>query len=234
MVWEQLREEPGKDQLYNSSTMQYNALKYASSYLRDDQGLKWFAEYGCVLVTQKTSNHVHHRVALNLLGLDSSRFEMHCHERSGPHSNNGKVQTFEILHVGTVLSNDLPDFHAKFERILCHASSRTKDKRSASSGKQGHQRTPAFIHACQRQAMLCKCLSGEQCRCQEQLPKGGFMDVGLHTGGRGTDTSWALAQKLEKEIIEIASTGKSDYSQLYDYLDTAQCILSSAAIKTAR
>eukprot|EP00957_Ditylum_brightwellii_P078730 5986332-Ditylum_brightwellii.AAC.1 len=77
---------------------------------------------------------------------------MHCYQQAGPFSYDAKLGKYKVLHVGMIMSNDLPVFYKKFNRIFGHASRRNKDQRTSSGGKQGHQRTPAFMHACLRQA----------------------------------------------------------------------------------
>ena len=79
-------------------------------------------------------------------------------------------------------------FGEKFTKIFDNASARTGKSRSASVGKQGHQRTPVYIRALFQQAYQCDC--DGKCFCEEVLPKGGMTDCGLHTGGLERDTRY--------------------------------------------
>lgn len=78
--------------------------------------------------------------------------------------------------------------------VLMHQARHiTKQGRSAARDEQGHQKTPAFVSAVLEDAFL-KCQHdairvGDKAFTQT---KGGFTDVGLHTGGLPRDTSWAL------------------------------------------
>jgi hypothetical protein len=58
--------------------------------------------------------------------------------------------------------------------------------------KSGFQRTPSFIFAVIKDAILQQ--QQQSCK-QESMPRGGFTDVGLHTGGMPRATAWPLVQQ---------------------------------------
>jgi hypothetical protein len=61
------------------------------------------------------------------------------------------------------------------------------------NSKSGFQRTPSFILAVIKDSLL---QVQQQLSCkQESMPKGGFTDVGLHTGGMPRATAWPLVQQ---------------------------------------
>ena len=64
---------------------------------------------------------------------------------------------------------------------------------------QGHQKTPAFIHALYREAF------GKP----NQTPRGGFTDVGLHTGGQERDTAWPLVCAAFFQVLRNHASGFS-------------------------
>jgi hypothetical protein len=137
------------------------------------QKIDWMPEYGCALM-KSTADCPSGEVALNLIALDMHRFQ--STSKSSP-SGYAYVDTafatdYEVLHIGICTIQELPNRLSEFQGLLVLAQSQTGGKRSARGGKQGHQRTPAFIHALYRQVF-----SGTQ-----ELPRGGMTDVGIHTG----------------------------------------------------
>ena len=78
-------------------------------------------------------------------------------------------------------------------------SKRHGDKRSAAGGKQGHQRTPAFIHAILKQSL------DNNTSSDEMQPLGGLTDVGLHTGGEKRDTCYSLVRSVFQWFLDQAS-----------------------------
>ena len=104
------------------------------------------------------------------------------------------AKSVATLHVGEVELFKLEDFNSRFNVLLSKASERKGAERSAAGERQGHQKTPAFIHALFVQAINCRCAL--KCNCEEVLPKGGFTDVGRHTGGEARDTCFALVRSV--------------------------------------
>ncbi|KAL3776347.1 hypothetical protein ACHAW5_003521 [Stephanodiscus triporus] len=147
--------------------------------------IDWMPEYGCALMKSKAGCTAE-IIAFNLISLDLHQFET----RSKPSCNgynyvdNSLPAGYQVLHIGTCNIDDLKARQDLFSSKLAAAQTRTGEKRSAAGGQQGHQKTPAFIHALYREVF------GMQ---PEQLPRGGWTDVGMHTGGQETrPTAWPL------------------------------------------
>jgi hypothetical protein len=102
------------------------------------------------------------------------------------------------------------EHHAPFLELLHNlirqAEMVTGNSRSAAGGKQGHQKTPAFVHALALKALEitiaeAEAGSGSKDEAEEvepRQPRGGFTDVGLHTGGTPRDTAWPLVREALK------------------------------------
>ena len=98
------------------------------------------------------------------------------------------------LHVGNLDAERMGEFQESFSTSLARAKERKGDSRSAATNKQGHQRTPPFIYA-----VACDALANIDADSTGQLesnPRGGFTDVGLHTGGAARDTCWPLVRAV--------------------------------------
>jgi hypothetical protein len=98
---------------------------------------------------------------------------------SNPHS-------FLVLTCGETVNFDFFDV---LSIKLSLAQKLTGDLRSAAGKRQGHQKTPSFI-----ESLIYDCLSEENRNPKKHLPKGGFTDVGKHTGGNERDTVVSLIQ----------------------------------------
>ena len=155
----------------------------------------WLPKYGCAL-NKSTDGCMPGEVAVNLIALDLHQFQT----TSKVSSNNSfnYVDTafatgYQLLAIGICNEDELPAHEEAFQRLLSSAQSRSGDERSARGGKQGHQRTPAFIHALYRQVFTKV----------EELPRGGFTDVGLHTGGEPRSTSGSLVfSALNQALVD--------------------------------
>ena len=79
--------------------------------------------------------------------------------------------------------------------LLSKAAERKGDKRSAAGNEQGNQKTPAMIQAVLQDALAKR---------EEGVtpPRGGFTDVGLHTGGLPRNTSWPLVRAVLQSVLE--------------------------------
>lgn len=80
-----------------------------------------------------------------------------------------------------------------------------KLEHKAKDGAKGFQRTPAFIHACASAA-----LSGGGAEAVK-MPRGGFTDVGQHTGGIPRSTAWALVREM-LQVRACKRTGGACFS----------------------
>jgi hypothetical protein len=142
-------------------------------------------------------------VALNLISLDLHRFQTSSKLSIGGYSyvDTAFATDYEVLHIGTCTIDELPENEQAFQSLLAKVQSRTGDNRSAKGGQQGHQRTPAFIQALYQQVFSSSSV--------EQLPRGGFTDVGLHTGGEPRSTAGPLVFSALKQALQ-------DYERRFD------------------
>ena len=102
--------------------------------------------------------------------------------------------------MGDVQIDKLYDFWAIFEKLLEDVKLRKGDKRSAARNEQGHQKTPTMI-----QAVLLDALADLVRKTDLLTPaRGGFTDVGLHTGGHARNTTWPLVIAVLQIILESA------------------------------
>ncbi|KAL7553023.1 hypothetical protein ACHAWF_016264 [Thalassiosira exigua] len=162
--------------------------------------IDWMPEYGCAVI-KTNAGCTSGAIALNLIGLDLHQFQTTSKSASNSYSyiDSAIAKAYEVFHIGTCSVEKLEDVQGEFKRLLATAKTRTGDKRSARGGKQGHQRTPAFIHALYREAF-----GGSP----NQLARGGLTDCGLHTGDhQNRDTSpplvfYSLRQALEDRESE--------------------------------
>lgn len=147
--------------------------------------IDWLPGYGCA-VMESTNGCQSGEVALNMIALDLHRFQTTSKSSLEGHQyfDTGYATDYEVLHIGICAIEELPERKSAFQILLENALSRSGEERSARGDKQGHQRTPAFIHALYRQAFNSSTV--------EELPRGGFTDVGLHTGGESRSTAGPL------------------------------------------
>jgi hypothetical protein len=102
--------------------------------------------------------------------------------------------------MGTLPLEDYPKFLERMENLLELAEKNRDDKRSVAFNPQGNQKTPSFIQAIIRDALETLHTEGEVHPLT--TPRGGFTDVGLHTGGHARDTSWPMVRAVLQVIIE--------------------------------
>lgn len=102
-----------------------------------------------------------------------------------------------VLHCGQLPADQLPAFRTQLAGVQNKIDQRKGDARSAAGGRKGHQKTPAMMRAVALQALatLEAKVAGDKRELPEELPKGGFTDVGLHTGGLPRDTAWYLVRE---------------------------------------
>lgn len=159
-----------------------------------EERIDFMPEYGCALMKSK-AGCASGVIALNLIALDLHQFETRS-ERTpdGYHYvDDASPGGYQVLHVGKCNLVDLKARREVFSSKLAAARTRTGEKRSAAGGEQGHQRTPGFIHA------LCREAFGMQ---QTQLARGGWTDVGMHTGGQERrPTAWPLVTSCLYQLL---------------------------------
>jgi hypothetical protein len=149
-------------------------------------------EYGCALVCVASLGCAPEKTArLHLVGPDAWAFGIRGDAFYA--TADGFVQ----LYAGSVRLADLRAVFTNFRARLTKAQSIKGDARSAADGKQGHQKTPAFILA-----LLQDALQGGSDAAGTHLPRGGVTDVGLHTGGARRATAWPLAAAVIRVVME--------------------------------
>lgn len=158
-----------------------------------------FSEYGCSLVAVSSLGCNGFETArLHLLGPDQWAFniEISCSSASPP------VGLFVDLCVGELPRANLQALLETVATLLRKAKQKKGDQRSAAGGKQGHQKTPAFIEALVRDALKGAVEDRTVEDRTKHQPKGGFTDVGLHTGGEARVTGWPLSASVARFVME--------------------------------
>ncbi len=108
------------------------------------------------------------------------------------------------------------------DKLLQKAQSKKKDERSAASNHQGHQKTPSFIFALVQDALLKLHLRENDSEEPDgnlvnlHQPRGGFTDVGLHTGGKARNTAWPLFKEALKAVLQYSSVYQSPSPELFE------------------
>jgi hypothetical protein len=86
--------------------------------------------------------------------------------------------------------------------FLKKAQERKGEARSAAHNEQGHQKTPAMIMAVVTDSVKSMLLTDEEL---EEMaltnPRGGFTDVGVHTGGCARDTAWFILEAVVEILL---------------------------------
>lgn len=163
--------------------------------------INWFPEYGCAILYRTCLGQRRGFVGIDVIGLDNHEHEVHVGKSEYQFS--ARATSFATKYVGDIKVADYQSFHDRFVLLFSKGSKRHGDDRSAANGNQGHQKTPAWIHAVALQALKCKCQDFQKhCGCTQELSKGGFTDVGLHTGGLLRDTIFALVRSVFHNILE--------------------------------
>lgn len=108
--------------------------------------------------------------------------------------NGSLARGSSVIHAGTVCEEKYEALLLNLKEAFAKAELRDGRKRSAAGGKQGHQRTPAMIEALLEDAKAA--LEDSERDVVENIPRGGFTDVGRHTGGEPRDTAWPLVREV--------------------------------------
>ncbi|PNH12760.1 hypothetical protein TSOC_000242, partial [Tetrabaena socialis] len=175
------------------------ALGDASAVLNSQ--VAWFPDYGCALLALGSLGGdapdvrlQPGEVALQLVGLDEWAFR--------PHSYPGGVQHTAAPGANVTLYCGTIDV-GQCGELLSHALEFVEvwSKRRAAASK-GFHRTPAFMHAVlldARESLAADTKEGFPRR----MPRGGFTDVGPHTGGDVVrDTCWPLVKAVLQVLLE--------------------------------
>ena len=158
----------------------------------------WYGDYGCALLawTMRVDD-----VQLELLGLDCWAFRMHSGPAARTFGARAALDTPVSLHVAQIKTHQLEKFQRLAAKFLDAAKERKGDKRSAAANEQGNQKTPSMIHAVLIDAIAALDTEPEPDE-GSTAPRGGFTDVGLHTGGLARDTAWPLVRSVLQVTIE--------------------------------
>lgn len=183
--------------LWKPSDSELQDLKYIVDVLENDSlsaqtpQVTWFREYGCALLSSASTVD---DVKLTLICLDQWSFSMLSGPTGRKHSAHPGVHSSVVLFIGTVRLPRYSHFIETTHILLKEAQKRTGEKRSVASNKQGHQKTPAMIQAIMVDALknLVNCTA----------PRGGFTDVGLHTGGKRRNVTWPLLRAVVQTLLE--------------------------------
>ncbi|EJK67911.1 hypothetical protein THAOC_10982 [Thalassiosira oceanica] len=183
-----------------------DSLAFLSSSSPGGEGVVWHAEYGCALLIQK-GGWASDTVSFNLIAPDGWRFVSTSKEVGDgfAYVDKAKPTTHQVLQIGICSLAKVEEIQTRFQKLMARASTRTGDKRSAAGGKQGHQMTPPFVHALYREAFGME---------KGQQPRGGFTDVGLHTGGQKLDTAWPLVHASLHELLKNRLRHRFDVDDL--------------------
>eukprot|EP00899_Mesostigma_viride_P019525 jgi/Mesvir1/27574/Mv07319-RA.1 len=166
--------------------------------------IRWLANYGCAIVGLINVRGGGEWVAPLCVGLDDWRFTP-----GGPSNAHHSATS----HADAVLCHKLVP-KEQWDRLLekvyqllqrAEDNARRTGHRSAARGHRGHQRTPALVSALVHDAVQFILTGKEVEGWEESQPRGGFTDVGLHTGGIRRDTCWALVKEVAQVILSQVS-----------------------------
>lgn len=157
--------------------------------------LLWYPAYGSVVVAHAFDDQQFvGTVSVVVLGLDGFHLSLQPRPGQATYDYTGRAPTYVSLFVGTVDETLLDQASNKFDNLLSDAQSRHDAQRSAGRNEQGHQHTPAMIHALWKQASVCMNAAGCTSASGAVPPKGGMTDCGLHTGSQIRNTSFPLVR----------------------------------------
>eukprot|EP00899_Mesostigma_viride_P003650 jgi/Mesvir1/13286/Mv16551-RA.1 len=156
----------------------------------------WFPSYGCAVVSLFALRAGDEMVAPLIVGLDGWDFASggpsNAHYSSTAHSH-------ALLCHPAVPKGRWHELVRNVNKMIQRAEeqARRTGKRTAAGDHKGHQKTPAFI--CSVFSDVVQSLfTGTEL---ETHPRGGFTDVGLHTGGVERDTCWALVREVAQVLL---------------------------------
>ena len=184
-------------------------VKLAIKDLRS-KTIEWLPKYGAAILGRPT---IHGEYHLSVIGLDKWEFVVHSSPQGRSHTAYSSGYSIAFAMNTEAQWGDLIQ---KFRKIFSKAIQNTGNKRSAYYNEQGHQKTPAFIYA-----VLNDAITQIQVETEHNLtkPRGGFTDVGLHTGGLPRDTSWPLVTSLLQVFLEAYPDGQERFRTSMAYFD---------------
>ena len=188
------------------STEELKLISSQVSHMKNSESLggpKWFPKYGCALVSSPQSfgnSFLHFR----LIGLEGWYLHMY-HQDSGATYTSSPQGWFEF-EVGDVSLDTVPTFIDQLSKTLEQVKNLKGEQRSAAEGGQGHQKTPAFIHALIRQTL--RSLDETSDNGTKILPFGGTCDVGRHSGGLSRMTTVPLVNAVLSSLLNSEYLGE--------------------------
>ncbi|KXS16814.1 hypothetical protein M427DRAFT_30927 [Gonapodya prolifera JEL478] len=191
----------GSRRSLNITDKEVGNIRAALKYLETDAsrgGPVWFPGYGSVILSSP-SEPIGFDYRAWLLGLD--KWEGKRYRREDKEITISVPNSYLQWDIETVPQDSYQEYVAKLRELVQSAAARKGDQRSAAGGRQGHQKTPAFIFAKAKDAF--KSLNvGDGTYAPESLPPGGTTDVGQHTGGQPPSTTWPLVKACLSALLE--------------------------------
>ncbi|KAG2501267.1 hypothetical protein HYH03_001073 [Edaphochlamys debaryana] len=176
------------------------ALAVAAAAAGNSQALTWFPDFGAALLALEPGPDGIQpgpgTLALHLLCLDSWDFVAHSSPDGIQHTAVTTGHT--LLSCGHVSAEDLGQLVQRVRAFISLALAKRKE------GEKGFQRTPALIRSAVEAAI------GAVERGDAEAPevitsRGGFTDVGQHTGGDTVrDTCWPLVRSVLQVLLARA------------------------------
>eukprot|EP00899_Mesostigma_viride_P005241 jgi/Mesvir1/14718/Mv05368-RA.1 len=158
--------------------------------------IRWFGAYGCAVVAVLNVRGGHETLAPIIVGLDSWDFFL-----GGPSNQSYSANSHghALLYNLALPKEGWPQLLEIVDELIKEAAEKARqtDNRTAAKKQRGYQHTPAFISSIFHDAAL-KLTTGEE---SVSDPRGGFTDVGLHTGGQRRDTCWALVREVAQVLL---------------------------------
>ncbi|KAG2492072.1 hypothetical protein HYH03_009568 [Edaphochlamys debaryana] len=175
------------------------ALAVTAVAAGNSQTVTWLPDFGAALMALHPGPDVIQprpgTLALHLVCLDSWEFWAHSSPSGVHHTAVSSAHT--LLACGDIPAED----HARLVQLVHTLTSKALKKRK--EGEKGFQRTPAFIRSVIEAALTT--LQGGAHASGDITSRGGFTDVGQHTGGDAVrDTCWPLVQSVLKVLLACA------------------------------
>ena len=139
---------------------------------------------------------------VQIIGPDEWGFMFHQASLQRTYSSIPQTSAGKTLHVGDIDRYDYSKFVDRLSQFLEQAQERKGEARSAAHNEQGHQKTPAMIMAVVTDALRSLPLTDEKASEMGLTnPRGGFTDVGVHTGGHARDTAWFVLEAVVEILL---------------------------------
>ncbi|MEW5310745.1 MAG: hypothetical protein WDW38_002512 [Sanguina aurantia] len=185
------------------------ALSLASSYLLSES-VTWYPVYGCALLALGAAGargkDIRPRLAelsLHMVCLDSWSYKLHSCSTGMQPTSVCEEHIFEGC--GSIAADQHGTLLARIKELQAQSQRDRKD------GEKGLQHTPAFMLAVVADAL--RKPSGNLPSGKRTLARGGYSEVGLHTGSIYRDTCWPLVRETIKAIM--TSTGVCVHSNAW-------------------